>query len=150
MPSTYISLNYHVVFSTKHRDPCIDTHWRDRLHGYMGGTVSGLGGVALQVGGWNDHVHLLIGLKADHRLSDVVREVKKAATGFVREEIGVRSFAWQEGYAGFTVGWRELDRVKYYVAHQEEHHANNRMSFRDELIAFLKENNVEYDPRYLD
>lgn len=118
-----------------------------RIHGW---TISGLSGVALQVGGWNDHVHLLIGLKADHRLSDVMRDLKKAATAFVRDEIGLRTFAWQEGYSGFTVGWREIEIVREYILGQEEHHTKNKKPFREELIGFLQENNVEYDPRYLD
>ena len=150
MSSTFLLLHYHLVFSTKDRVPLIDVAWRHRLHEYLGGTVSGLGGFPHGIGGVADHVHLLIGLKATHCLADFMRELKKSSSVWVHDELKIRQFAWQEGYAGFTVGWRELDVVKDYVAHQEEHYANNRLSFRDELIAFLKENNVVYDPRYLD
>ena len=150
MPSTYLSLNYHLVFSTQGREQWISPEIRNRLYGYIGGTIKGLGGVGLQVGGWTDHVHLLVGLRGEHRLSEVVREVKKASTGFMRNEFQASHFTWQEGYAGFTVGWRELDVVRRYIEQQEEHHSRGKLSFRDELIQFLKENNVEYDPRYLD
>ena len=69
--STYLSLHYHVVFSTKNRVPCLDREWQGRLHSYMSGTVKGLGGFPQSTGGWNDHVHLLFGLKATHVVADL-------------------------------------------------------------------------------
>ena len=98
MPSTYLSLHYHLVFSTKNRAAFIAPDWRARLHDYLGGTIRGLGGYPEGVGGVADHVHLLVGLKATHCLSDVMRELKKASSIWVHKEVGLRSFAWQEGY----------------------------------------------------
>jgi putative transposase len=103
MPATYLSLHYHLVFSTKNREPFIAALWRPRLHEYLGGTISGLGGIPEIVGGVADHVHLLVGLKATHKLADVLRELKKASSVWVHEQIGLASFAWQDGYAAFTV-----------------------------------------------
>jgi REP element-mobilizing transposase RayT len=103
MPSTYLSLHYHLVFSTKDRVPNIDAAWRSRLHDYLGGTIRGLGGIPQGIGGVADHVYLLVGLKATHGLSDVMRELKKASSSWVHDEIGLQMFAWQEGYAAFTV-----------------------------------------------
>jgi putative transposase len=80
MGSTYLSLHYHLVFGTKNREPFLVAEWRSRLHEYLGGTISGLGGFPQRVGGVADHVHLLIGLKATHRLADVLRELKKASS----------------------------------------------------------------------
>jgi putative transposase len=95
-----------------------------------------------------DHVHLLVGLKATHTLADVLRELKKASSVWVHEEIGLRAFAWQEGYAAFTVGATSREAVKHYIANQEEHH--RFMSFREELIEMLNKAGIEYDARYLD
>ncbi len=148
MPSTYLSLHYHLVFSTKQRAPFIQTEWRSRLHEYLGGTARGLGGFPQGIGGTADHVHLLIGLKATHCLAEFMRELKKASSVWVHEEIGVRTFAWQEGYAAFTVGATARDAVKSYIANQEEHHRVK--SFRDELVAMLLKAGVEYDLKYLD
>jgi REP element-mobilizing transposase RayT len=78
--STYLSLHYHLVFSTKNRELTIAPAWRARLHEYLGGTVHGLGGVSQRVGGIDDHVHLLVGLKATHCLADFMRELKQAAS----------------------------------------------------------------------
>ncbi len=148
MSSTYLSLHYHLVFSTKNREPIIAPEWRSRLHDYLGGTVHGLGGFPEGIGGVLDHVHLLVGLKATHCLSDFLRELKKASSAWVHEEIGVRGFAWQEGYAAFTVSASAREGVKHYIANQEEHHRVN--SFHEELIEILNKAGVKYDPKYLD
>ena len=78
MPSTYISLHYHLVFGTKNREAIIRPEWRTRLHDYLGGSIRGLGGFSEEVGGIADHVHLLVGLKATHCVADVLRELKKS------------------------------------------------------------------------
>lgn len=145
--STYLSLHYHVVFSTKNRVPCLAAEWRDRLHTYMSGTIKGLGGYPQRTNGWNDHVHLLLGLKATHNVADTVRELKKASTAWIRDTTGLRTFAWQTGYAAFTVGHREREVVRNYITRQEEHHRGR--TFKEELKDLLEENGVEYDPRYL-
>jgi REP element-mobilizing transposase RayT len=145
--STYFKLHYHIVFGTKRRVACLDKRWRAQLWEYMGGTVRGLGGVPHGVGGWNDHVHLLIDLRPTQVLPDVVRELKMASTGWVREHGGLPTFQWQEGYGVFTVGWRERDAIERYIAGQEDHH--RQKAFREELIELLNEAGVEYDPKYL-
>jgi REP element-mobilizing transposase RayT len=148
MSSTYLSLHYHLVFSTKERRPWIDESWRPRLHEYLGGTVQGLGGYSQDVGGVADHVHLLVGLEATHCLADFMRELKKASSVWVHEEIRERRFAWQEGYSAFTVSATARDAVREYIANQEEHH--RRKTFREELVEMLERAGIEYDPRYLD
>ena len=148
MGSTYLSLHYHLVFSTKNRKPTIASDWRDRVHEYLGGTVRGLGGVPEAVGGVADHVHLLVGLRATHTLADFVRELKKSSSSWVKDQQLDVEFAWQEGYAAFTVSPTARSGVKRYVQNQEEHH--RRRSFVEELKWLLKEAGIEYDPRYLE
>lgn len=146
--STFLSLHYHVVFSTKDRQPIIGSAWRDRLYEYLGGTVDGLGGKSQGVGGMSDHVHLLFGLMATHCLADFMRELKKAATLWVHDEVGENGFRWQEGYGAFTVSPNGRKGVRSYIANQAEHHRVK--SFRDELQEFLEQAGVEYEPQYLD
>jgi putative transposase len=148
MPSTYLSLHYHLVFSTKNRELLIAPEWRARLHDYLGGTVRGMGGFPEGIGGMADHVHLLVGLRATHCLADVMRELKKASSAWVHDEIGLRGFAWQEGYAAFTVSATSREAVRHYISHQEEHHRVR--SCREELVEMLNKAGVQYDPRYLD
>ena len=148
MASTYLSLHYHLVFSTKNREALITPEWRARLHDYLGGTIRELGGFPEGVGCMADHVHLLVGLKATHCLADVMRELKKASSAWVRDDVGLRAFAWQEGYAAFTVSATARGGVKHYIANQDEHHRVK--SFREELVEMLDKAGIEYDPKYLD
>jgi len=148
MPSTHLSLSYHLVFATKNREPVIHADWQGRLHEYLGGTVRGLGGVPLGAGGIEDHVHLLIGLKATHCLSDFVRELKKGSSRWVTESGLAKQFSWQAGYGSFTLAYTNQVSLQRYIATQRQHHQT--VSFREEFIALLEENGAEYDPRFLD
>ena len=100
------------------------------------------------VGGTADHVHLLIGIKATHRLADLVRELKRASSQWVHENTKVSEFAWQDGYGAFTVGASDREAVCAYIANQAEHHRTR--TFREEYVAFLRRSGLEYDERYLD
>jgi REP element-mobilizing transposase RayT len=148
MSSTYSSLHYHIVFSTKHRRPSIVETWRERLHAYLGGIVRSLDAFPDGVGGVEDHVHLLVGLSPNHRLSDFLRDIKKRSSVWVHDEIGDAEFYWQEGYAAFTVSPTAREDVRRYVANQVDHH--RRSTFLEELVELLQRAGVEYDPRYLD
>ena len=148
MSSTYLSLYYHLVFSTADREPSIGSEWRLRLHEYLGGTVNRLGGQSLGVGGTNDHVHLLVELKATHCLADFMRELKKASSSWIRDEISCAAFAWQKGYAALTVSASIVPTVRRYIGNQEEHH--RKMSFREEVLTLLKRSGVEVDERFFD
>ena len=128
MPNTYTSLHYHILFSTKHREPWIAKGWRDRLWEYLGGTIRGLEGVPLKIGGVEDHIHALIGLKTTHRISDFSRELKKATSIWAAENHD-RDFAWQEGYAIFSVSVSVMEAVGRYIERQEEHH--RKISFEE-------------------
>jgi len=146
MSSTYYSLRYHWVCSTKERRPWIGDGWRRRFHEYLGGTIRGLEGVPLSIGGVQDHVHALLGLKPTHCLSDFVREMKKATSiwaGCNHEP----HFEWQEGYAVFTVSASQIQAVKDYISGQEEH--RRKGDFVQELKQLLQRHDVHYDPAYL-
>jgi putative transposase len=128
--------------------PLILPAWRDDLHAYLGGVVRGLGGIADEIGGVADHVHLLIGLRATHRLADVLREVKSESSRWVHETHGEPAFAWQDGYGAFTVGAPQREDVRGYIQRQEMHHRT--LSFRDEYENLLRRAGVAYEARFLD
>lgn len=98
--------------------------------------MKGLGAKSEGVEGVSDHVHLLVGLKSTHCLADFMRELKKSASIWVHDEMGMAGFAWQEGYGAFTVSPAERKRVRKYIANQEERH--QKKTFREELIEFLE------------
>jgi putative transposase len=144
MPNTYSSLHYHAIFSTKRREPLR----RDLLtptHEYLAGCIRTAGAAPVRVGGVEDHVHALFRLKPVHVLADVLRDIKRASSDWLRET--VPSFHWQDGYAAFTVSRSHLDRVCRYIDDQEQHHT--KRTFADELRALLLANGIPFDERYL-
>jgi putative transposase len=147
MPSTHLSLHYHLVFSTKNRMPFIRPEWKSDLHAYLGGIVKGISGVPVAVGGIEDHVHLLVGLRAVHRLDYVLRDVKAGSSGWVHDIVGLKKFEWQSGYLGLTVSPSQIERVRRYILNQEKHH--RRKSFQDEYLELLQMSAIEYDERYI-
>jgi len=147
MSSTHLSLHCHVIFGTKHQRPLILPEWRPRFHAYIGGTIRALNVVPEAVGGVADHVHLLIGIRATHRLADVMRDVKRVSSAWVHETIGNIQFEWQDGYGAFSVSASVLEKVKHYIANQEDHH--RKITFQEEYVEMLQASGVEYDERYL-
>lgn len=148
MSQSYTNLIYHLVFSTKDRQPLITEAHQARLYDYIGGTIRGLGGIALAINGTADHVHVLAKLRPDKALSDVLRDLKANASGWLHDVFPeLEDFAWQRGYGAFTVSQSSVEKVQEYIAHQQEHH--QKRPFREEFIEFLKANGVAYDERYL-
>jgi len=146
MGSTFFSLHYHIVFSTKERRPMIHAEWRPRMHSYLGGIIRGMNGVAEIVGGVADYVHLLASLRPVHCIADLMRDMKKDSSTWAKDSFD-RGFAWQEGYAAFTVSPSATQSVKKYIANQEAHHA--KVSFVDELKQLLEKAGIAYDEKYL-
>ncbi|MEO8033207.1 MAG: IS200/IS605 family transposase [Acidobacteriota bacterium] len=145
MPSTFTSLHYHIVFGTKQREPFLSMPLRDRVHEYLGGCIRTIGGLPLEIGGVSDHVHILARLKPTHCVADVLRDIKKASSEWVREQC--RAFRWQDGYSAFTVAASQIERVRRYVVSQAAHHA--RTTFEDEYRELLRAHGIEFDERYL-
>ena len=145
MPSTHLSHHYHLVFSTKDREPWLAPTPRIRVHEYLGGIVRGMNGFVHAVGGTGDHVHVFAGLRATHCLADVMRELKSDSSGWIHKELGLAGFAWQEGYGAFTVGAPSLEQVRAYVLNQQDRVA----TFQEEYVEMLQRGLVEYDERYL-
>ena len=148
MAHTYTDLLFHVIFSTKDRAPMLDAELKSRLFPYVGGIIRELGGMGLLINGPPDHVHVLVLLSAKTALSEIVGKVKANSSGWVHREFTEKqAFAWQTGYAAFNVSHSQKESVLDYIAKQEEHH--RKMSFQEELIAFLKKHEIEYEERYL-
>jgi putative transposase len=147
MPSTHLSLHYHIIFSTKDRHPYISEEWRARLHEYLGGLIRSADAVPEAVGGVADHVHLLLGLRATHTLSSFIQDIKQTSSRWIHETIGARDFVWQQGYGAFTVSVSNREAVKEYIVSQPEHH--RAKTFQEEYVAFLKKHEIAYKEIYL-
>ena len=148
MSDSYTNLLYHIVFSTKDSRPLITSRYEPLLYNYIGGTIREMGGISLELNGTEDHVHVLTKLRPDRALSDVLRDLKANATGWMHDVFpALKDFSWQRGYGAFTVSQSNVGEIRQYIARQKEHHA--KLSFRDEFIQFLKENGIEYYERYV-
>ena len=96
----------------------------------------------MEIGGVEDHVHMLAKLPPTISVSDFLEKLKATTSKWSKSVR--RGFGWQEGYSAFTVSESQVQRVRRYIQNQREHHA--KQSFRDELIALLKAHGVKYDP----
>jgi putative transposase len=148
MPQSYVAMYAHCVFSTKGRVASISGEMKPRLFEFMGGILRQRKCVLMAAGGVADHVHLLVSLDKEIALSDLMRDVKALSSGWVHDTFSeARAFAWQTGYAGFSVSRSNLEAVQAYLGNQEEHH--RKMTFKEELIELLKRHGIEYDERYI-
>jgi putative transposase len=148
MSSTHTNLLYHIVFSTKKREPVIMTPIRAELYKYIGGIIRGEGGKVLEIGGMPDHVHLVVKFKAEPSVATMVKILKSKSSKWLNDRPKRPGrFEWQRGYAAFTVSVSQLESVRTYVRNQEQHH--RRKTFQDELRLMLDKHGVEYDERYL-
>lgn len=146
MGSTLTNILFHLVFSTKHRQPLILAEFRDRLYEYMGGIIRAQRGVLIEIGGVEDHIHLLIRWHTDMALSELMRQLKGGSSLWVHESLQ-RPFGWQDGYAAFSVSQSGVEAVRRYIQTQDAHH--QRMSFQEELRELLRRHGVTYDERYV-
>jgi putative transposase len=134
VPQSFTKLLFHVVFSTKNREPWIAPQWKLELYSFVGGVVRNRNGELLAVGGVADHLHLLVRLPPTRAPADVIRDIKSNSSGWLHER-NVFPFAWQDGYGAFTLGPSAVRSVRAYIDNQEAHHA--RHSFADEREALL-------------
>jgi putative transposase len=146
MSHTCGNILLHFIFSTEGRRPLINPDFRDDLFAYLGGIVREMNGTALIVNGTADHVHILVRIRPAHSAAEVARVVKANSSKWVRQK-WTRDFAWQTGYAAFSVSESHVAAITKYISGQQEHH--KRHSFQDEFVAFLKKNNVSYDEKYI-
>jgi REP element-mobilizing transposase RayT len=146
MGQTLTSLVYHVVFSTKGRAPSIGDDLLTELPRYIASLVMELGGHAITVKATSDHVHLLIRLPPTVTLSDAMRVVKANSSRWAGRRTGAE-FAWQAGYAAFSVSAAETEGVRAYIENQAAHH--REIDGKAELRALLSAHGVEWDERYV-
>jgi putative transposase len=143
MPQSLALVLVHIIFSTKNRVRFLQAaEIRSEVHAYLAGTLRALECAPLQVGGIEDHVHILCGLTRKISLAELVKNLKTSSTRILKGK-GHDDFSWQSGYGAFSV----RDSVLSYIAEQEIHH--RRISFQDEFRALLNKHGVRFDERYV-
>jgi REP element-mobilizing transposase RayT len=148
MANTYSQIYLHVVFAVEGRQSLIAPEHNDELQKYITGIVSAQRHKLIAINNMPDHLHLLIGLRPDAALSDLVRDVKANSSSFIKAKRWVKGrFSWQEGFGAFSYSRSQLGAVIRYIENQQKHHA--RKSFREEYKQLLEKFEVDYDPRYV-
>jgi putative transposase len=148
MAQSLSSILVHLIFSTRHREPFISAELEPELHAYLAAIFQACKSPSLLVGGTRDHIHALFVLSRTCALADIVEEVKKNASKWIKTKGQEFSrFHWQAGYGAFSIGQSQAQQVKRYIANQQEHH--RRRDFQDEFRALLRKYEVEYDERYI-
>ncbi len=146
MPQSLAKVLVHLIFSTKNREPLVHREVRAALHAYLAGILQNLQCPSLQTGGTADHVHTLFSLGRTHTIAEVVEEMKKSSSKWMKQQ-GVRGFSWQAGYGAFSVGESQAAAVIRYVSRQEERH--RELTFQEEFRRLLDRYGVAYDERYI-
>ena len=148
MANTYTQIYIQVVFAVQGRQSLIQPDHKEEIYKYITGIVTNQGQKMLQVNGMADHIHLLIGMKPNIALSDLVRDVKSDSSKFVNEKRWVKGkFNWQEGFGAFSYGHSQLDQVIQYIREQEKHHQQN--SFKNEYLTLLRKFDIAFEDKYV-
>ena len=148
MPQSLSKIYLHIVFHIKTTSPQIDEAHLERVHSYIGQLVNSTGCSVIRVGGIGDHVHVLCLLSRNETVSHLVEEIKRNSSRWIKT-LGqeYECFAWQGGYAVFSVSESLINKTIEYVINQKEHH--KKLSFKEEYIQILKLYNIDYDERYV-
>ncbi len=149
MAQSFSRVLVHIIFSTKERFAFLsDLGLRKRLHAYLAQVFNEHDSPAIEVGGTEDHVHILCLLSRNHAMSEIIRKAKANSSGLVKTQGGMLSkFEWQGGYGAFSIHQSQIDQVTNYIKGQVEHH--RQRTFQEEYLDFLHEYQVPYDERYL-
>ena len=138
----------HLIYSTKDRHAFLDEAVHEELHRYSAGILANLDSPALLIGSVADHIHVLFNLHRTKALADVVMEVKRGSSKWLKTKGGrLADFAWQNGYGAFSVSQSSVPQVRDYILAQPDHH--KRTSFQDEIRAFLRRYEIEFDEQYV-
>ncbi len=148
MPQSLSSILVHLVFSTKHRESLITSDVESALHAYLSGILKAKSRPALTIGGMPDHVHILFQLARTAAISDVVEDLKKDSSLWIKTRgAAFGGFYWQTGYGAFSIGQSNVENTREYIDNQKTHHMTR--TFQDEYRAFLRKYSVEFDERYV-
>jgi REP element-mobilizing transposase RayT len=147
MPQSLSKLFIHIVFSTKHRKAFIDTNIEKSLWGVLGQEINNNGAQVIQVGGFDDHVHILLNLQRTQSISKLIGPVKANSSAWMKHQgEKYNNFYWQDGYAAFSVSPKSINHVISYIQNQRAHHS--KLTFKDECLLFFKQYKIEYDEKF--
>jgi putative transposase len=148
VPQSLSKVILHIIFSTKNREPWLNSEVRPRLHAYLATVCRDLGAELVRVGGVSDHVHIVTTLPRTLSQAQLIEQIKKASSKWIKTlDSRYRGFFWQRGYGAFSVSPSQLEAALQYVESQQEHHRTR--TFQEEYRELLRRHGVEFDERYV-
>ena len=147
-PGVFTQLYVHIVFAVKYRERLLTKEMRDELFKYISGIITNRKHKVIIINGIADHIHILIGLNPNDKISDLVACIKRESSSFINEKKWFRGkFHWQDGYGAFTYSRSQLDNIYKYILNQEIHH--KKRTFREEYFELLERFEIKFDEKYL-
>lgn len=148
MAQSLSQIYIHAIFHVKNNECLILPEHHEELYRYLAGTVKISKSTPIEINGVEDHVHILCIMSKNVSLARLMEDIKTNSSRWIKT-LGphYRDFAWQGGYAGYSVSQSKVETVRRYIRNQKEHH--KKQSFKDEYVQFLHEYGVEYHPDYL-
>ena len=148
MPQSLCKIYLHIIFHVKTTSPSINEEHLERVHSYIGQLINTTGCQTIRVGGVSDHIHAVCRLSQNENVAHLVEEMKRNSSRWIKTlSPQYTEFAWQGGYAAFSVSQSIVDKTVEYVKNQKAHHT--KKTFQEEYLQFLKLYNVEFDENYV-
>lgn len=148
MANTYTQIHIHLVFVTKFRNASIAKSWEKRFFEYIVAIIQNNNHKVLAINGMPDHIHILLGLRPEQPISELVQKVKASSSKWINEQgLTKVKFFWQEGFGAFSYTKSDLPRVIKYIENQKKHH--KKTTFLEEYNKVLKDLEVDFDPKYI-
>ena len=148
MANTYTQIHIHFVFAVKFRESIISSSWKDELYKYITGIVQNNNHKLIIINGMPDHVHLLIGIRPNQTISDLIKDIKSNSSKWINEKKFLKhKFEWQEGYGAFSYSKSQICDVIKYINEQEKHH--QKRTFKEEYLEFLQRFEISFDEKYI-
>ncbi len=148
MPQSLGKVILHIIFSTKNREPWLDSGVRPRMHAYLATICRDVGADFVHVSGVSDHVHIVTTLPRTLSTAQLIEQIKKTSSKWIKElDARYRGFFWQRGYGAFSVSPSQLKAVLKYIEGQREHHRIR--TFQEEYRELLRRHGIDFDERYV-
>jgi len=148
MSQSLSKLYVHIIFHVKNNQILIRPEEEQELYAYIGGIIKQNASIPIKINGTGNHIHILSTMSKNLSLAKFVEEIKKNSSRWIKtKDFYYKDFAWQGGYAGFSVSQSVVGTVSNYIDRQKEHH--RKLSVEEEYVYFLKKHTVEFDENYL-
>jgi putative transposase len=137
MPHSYNKIWIHAIWATKERIPIIHSNIEYKIHQFISEQLRAQGCLVRIINGMPDHIHCLFLLSPQKSISEVLKQIKGSSSHYINQnDLTSKKFAWQTGYAAYSVSESVVEKVFQYIKTQKEHH--QKKSFLQEYETFLK------------